>query len=263
MSDRDVLAKFNSLLRAGLTLHQAESAGDIAALTPAFAGHYALFKRLVEQTGGSPTQAMAQLQAVAVAQAKHSSQLLASSVAPRATARLVLGLPVAALLLGQLLGLGSIAVLFETPIALFSFLFGLLLLTSAHFWSARIMQKAAKVETDFNLLLDAIALCLDAGMSFEAATKLSIEAFGSHQTLPEEILKQVQEAQTLSIQTGAATAEILREQASDNRSSFNFRQLEKAEAVSIKLLLPLGILVLPAFALIAVVPLAISLLTER
>jgi tight adherence protein B len=73
----------------------------------------------------------------------------------------------------------------------------------------------------------------------------------------------VQKAQTLSIQTGAATAEILREQANDNRSSFNFRQLEKAEAVSIKLLLPLGVLVLPAFALIAVVPMAISLLTER
>lgn len=263
MSDRDVLAKFNSLLTAGLSFQQAESAGDLAALTPAFARHFALIKRLVEQTGGSPTQAMRQLQRVAEAQSKHSSQLLASAVAPTATARLVLGLPLAALLLGQMLGLGSLVVLFETPIALFSFLFGLLLLTSAHLWSARILQRAALVEPDFSLLLDAIALCLDSGMNFDTATKLSVEAFDSYQTCPDEISQQLQAARKLSLQTGAATADILREQASENRSRSQFRQLEKAEAVSIKLLMPLGILVLPAFAFIAVVPMAISLLTER
>lgn len=263
MSDRDSLAKFNSLLRAGLSLQQAERASNLARLSPVFAEHYAFLKHLMEQTGGSPVLAMGQLQSVAKAHIEHSARLASSSVAPRATARLVLGLPIAALLLGQLLGLGSISVFFQTPIAFFSLLLGLSLLTAAHWWSARILQKGSMLDPDCNLLLDGIALCLEAGMTFESAAELVAETFRGDESCKAKVERDLHDIKSLSIETGAATADLIREQANENRTRAHYRQVEVAEAITIKLLIPLGVLVLPAFVLIAVVPMAISLLTER
>lgn len=81
MSDRDRLARFNSLLSAGLSLEQAEQKSQLNQLSSSFARHFQLFKGLTLEVGASPLRAMLQLQEVAKAQLEGRARLEVSAAA--------------------------------------------------------------------------------------------------------------------------------------------------------------------------------------
>lgn len=265
MSDRDRLARFNSLLSAGLSLEQAEQKSQLNQLSSSFARHFQLFKGLTLEVGASPVRAMLQLQELAKAQLEGRARLEVSAAAPRATARLVLGLPLLTLLFGELLGLGSISIFTKSLPAAISLLVGFTLLMLAHIWSARIMQKIAFEQLEKQLFLECVVLCLDAGMSVDASVQLARQRFQENyenSDIDSEI-SDVRELITLSGETGVAIANLLRERAAEKRAMATHSQLEKIEKASVQLMLPLGVLVLPAFVFISVIPFVISVLLER
>lgn len=265
MSDREIFAKFNSLMAGGLSLEQATRIAEPTKLSDQFAQQYRLLLAVCQEVGGSPVLALRNLEKIAEQQQENEARLRVAGTVPKATARLVLWLPLGSSLLGQLLGLGSIAVFFESIPALVSLLIGLLLLMAAQAWTHKILLSANRLQQGDQILLDAIALCLDAGLpvlqSQDIALNRFIEFFeveASEQT-KSEITELVQFSQL----SGAPIAKLLRNRAEESRRESTNAQNENLERVSIRLLAPLAVFVLPAFVLITVLPISISLITKQ
>ncbi|MEN9749605.1 MAG: hypothetical protein RL149_683, partial [Actinomycetota bacterium] len=178
-------------------------------------------------------------------------------------ARLVYWLPPAALLLGQLAGLGSIEIFFHQPIAWVSLALGSGLLVIGNLWTSRILQSVQTADDNF-FALDAIAICLTAGLPFSSAREEVVRASISiyERELPDSETDEIESLQKLSQSTGVAAAKLLQSRADEIRVEQNYKKLEAIERLAVKLLWPLGVFVLPAFALIAVLPMSIAMITK-
>lgn len=264
MSDREIIARFNSLIVGGLSLEQAKVIADPTKLSDQFAKQYRLLMAVCQEAGGSPFLALQNLEKIAEQQQENEARLRLAGTVPKATARLVLLLPLGSSLVGQLLGLGSIAVFFESMPALVSLLIGLLLLIAAQAWSQRILSTANRLQQGDQIVLDAIALCLDAGLplnqSQEVVLTRYVEIFEIE--VSEQTKSEIAELVHFSDVSGAPIAKLFRNRAEESRRLAAHAQNENLELVSIRLLAPLAILVLPAFVLITVLPISISLITN-
>ncbi|QJU54535.1 type II secretion system F family protein [Herbiconiux sp. KACC 21604] len=82
---------------------------------------------------------------------------------PKATARLVLCLPLVAMAAGSVIGIDSARVLFTTPLGWLCLAAGSVLLLLAHLWSARLLRSARADGPAPGLGLDLLAIALTAG----------------------------------------------------------------------------------------------------
>jgi tight adherence protein B len=202
------------------------------------------------------------LERIAEQNFENQAKIRVSAVVPKATARLVLWLPLAAAALGQLTGLGSIKVFFESPLALVALLLGFMLLIGASIWSSRILANAQDELPDDAIAFEAMAICLDAGIETMQAREICLRNFAAcfnrelNQTAQQQILDLLQ----LSDLSGAPIAKLLRNCAEHIRRSEAYLQSELLEKLTVRLLAPMATLVLPAFVLIAVLPITISTL---
>lgn len=263
MNEREALAKFNALLAAGLSLQQAERVSGVAELTGENARHYRFFRELCLGAGGSPVPAMARLQHLLESMAALHGQLKVAAAGPKATSRLVYWLPVAALLIGQLAGLGSIEVFLRAPLSVLSLVLGLIFLLLANLWMSKLLSKnSANDSADFSL--DAFAIVLSGGLPItlvsQIVTTAHLKIYESE--LAESALQEIQQAAKLAAETGAPVSQLLLARADELRQANFYSNREAVEALAIKLLWPLGLFVLPAFVFISVIPISISLLTK-
>jgi tight adherence protein B len=262
MTDRDRLARFNALLSAGLSAEQAGQAAEITALSSQLLLCHRFLVCVSEESGASPLIAVRELERIAEQNFENQAKIRVSAVVPKATARLVLWLPLAAAALGQLTGLGSIKVFFESPLALVALLLGFMLLIGASIWSSRILANAQDELPDDAIAFEAMAICLDAGIETMQAREICLRNFAAcfnrelNQTAQQQILDLLQ----LSDLSGAPIAKLLRNCAEHIRRSEAYLQSELLEKLTVRLLAPMATLVLPAFVLIAVLPITISTL---
>jgi tight adherence protein B len=262
MTDRDRLARFNALLSAGLSAEQAGQAAEITALSSQLSLCHRFLVCVSEESGASPLIAVRDLERIAEQNFENQAKIRVSAVVPKATARLVLWLPLAAAALGQLTGLGSIKVFFESPLALVALLLGFMLLIGASIWSSRILANAQDELPDDAIAFEAMAICLDAGIETMQAREICLRNFAAcfnrelNQTAQQQILDLLQ----LSDLSGAPIAKLLRNCAEHIRRSEAYLQSELLEKLTVRLLAPMATLVLPAFVLIAVLPITISTL---
>ena len=258
MRDSQILSQLVALLRAGMTMHQAERTADVAALSPRAKSSYDFLRSVLLASGGAPILAMERTRRVLENHEEQLRRVQLAHAAPRSTVKLMLWLPIAALVIGQITGLGSLSVLVRSPIALASVLLGGLLLALGNVWSAKLLLRAKHIEFDEAIFFDALALALDSGLSFASAIKLVSEKANFKISERSEI--KLQEINLLSKTSGIAVGKLLTAQADSHRGEMNYKKSLELEKLSVRLMLPLGLSVLPAFALIAVVPLALSFL---
>lgn len=265
MADREILAQFNSLLQAGLSLEQAEVIANPSKLSCHIQSQYRYLLAVCSDAGGSPVTALLQLEQLAIRQFENQAKLRVSGSVPKATARLVLLLPMGAAILGQLAGLRSIEVFFESWFAFVSLLIGLMLLIVAQTWSGRILQNANRTRQEDEIYLDAIALALSAGLSPTKSIQICANKFDRcfERKPAESVVGDVKELFEFAETSGAPIARLFRNRAELIRKTAAYEKDELLERVSIRLLAPMAIFVLPAFVLIAVVPISIALLTAK
>jgi tight adherence protein B len=138
---------------------------------------------------------------------------------------------------------------------------GLILLIIARVVSLRMLDKAKPREADPGAFLDAVVIGLSAGLSPKASSTLvqnkSVLNFG--EKVSGEQLSQLQDAVSVSEQSGIALSGILSARADALRHRLWNRRRQDLAKLSISLLLPLGLAALPAFVFLAVVPLGIGL----
>lgn len=216
---------------------------------------------LVATEAGAPLAATLRdyahsLRSLADAQ-RDASVALAS---PRATARVVLALPFVGVLFGALMGFGTLSVLFATPVGWTCLVVGAALMLGARAWNHRLVRSAQPRDATAGLDCDLMAIAVSGGAALERARALVGAAtgrfgFGAPSGRIEGVLE-------LSQRAGVPAAELLRAEAEEARREARAQAQRDAAALSVKLMLPLGLCVLPAFFVLGVLPLMIAVLSS-
>lgn len=255
----DVCRQIVALIAAGIPAPQAREILD-SEITKMNANDFAQFESvwsLAIELGGPPAVALGRLANVFDLQQKREQEVALAYAAPKATARLVMGLPVFAVLLAQLLGMNPLGAITNSPLGFISVALGCGLLVAGRYWSNRMLASALPEAADPGAHLDSVVIGLQAGLPLETARQHTAS------TASESDKNFLDEAAELSRKTGAALTEILLSNADRFRQNLNFEIAERISKLSIRLMIPLGVAVLPAFVLLSIVPISISLLSDR
>lgn len=176
---------------------------------------------------------------------------------PAGTARLLLWMPFAGLLLGFALGFDTVSVLVGNPIGTGCLVAGLLLIFAARAWTKRLLRKAQPEPGTPGMHAELVAVALSGGASIERSLRLVDDSPAS------EHLTGVSTGGVLELSraAGVPAGELLRAFAAQERHAARIRGRIRAAKLSSQLLIPLGVCTLPAFLLLGVAPLMLSVLS--
>jgi tight adherence protein B len=172
---------------------------------------------------------------------------------PRATARMVLVLPLLGVLFGVVLGFDTVHTLFGTPIGWGCLVVGGILLGLAGLWNRRLLRAAQPSNLTPGLGFDLVAIAVSGGAAFaraRASVDLALDRCGL--ALHDDV--GIEQILDLSRRAGVPAAELLRAEAEEARRGARAEAQSKAAALAVRLMLPLGICVLPAFMVLGVLP---------
>ncbi|MCT9820999.1 type II secretion system F family protein [Microbacterium sp. W1N] len=169
---------------------------------------------------------------------------------PATTARLVSWLPLLAVVLVVAFGFDVVPVLTQ-PVGIACLVAGLALIVLARRWTARLVARAQPDPRIPGLSCDLVAIALSGGVAIpRALAVVGDDAAAETATVLE-----------LSRASGAPAIELLRATAVDARRDARTEGRLRAAKLSGALLLPLGVCTLPAFLLLGVAPMLLSVLT--
>jgi len=182
--------------------------------------------------------------------------------APVATTRMVMALPLVGVLFGLALGFDTVTTLFTTPPGLACLVIGITLMLVARWWSARLVRGARPASIVPGLGLDLVAVAVSGGASIPRA-RASVDVARRYFGLPvDDSAAAVDQALALSARAGVPAASLLRSAADEARRTAKSVGQRKAATLSVTLMLPLGLCILPAFMLLGVAPLLISVISS-
>jgi len=265
MSAELAVMELTALLRAGTSAKNARTQFPIANLSSFQRKQFDFIWLVATDSGGALAKGLDRLASVFAQQNRQLAELKIAFASPKATANLILVLPLLAVLFSELLGLSALAASVGTSLGAVSVGIGLILLIVARVSSLRMLEAAKPRELDPGAFLDAISIALSAGLSPKSAAAMAKSRFS--QTLLEEVSSEqwliFWEAVKASEQSGIALTGLLAARA----DSLRYRMWNNHRAVisklQIKLMIPLGLAALPAFVLLAVVPVGIGLFSSQ
>lgn len=236
---------------------------------------------------GAPTAGMLQHLADALRDLHDAAQARRSAfTGPRSTARILLVLPAAGLGLGMLLGGDPLRLLATTPTGRLLALAGAALTVLGWWWMQRLIANADpphRHRVDPSVVLELVAGALESGLPLahavgavaaalppgaEEAADLERLAGALTAGLPAELgsrhlgadLAPLGRSAVLAESTGADLAHVLRSAARDARRARAREAEVRAAQLAVRLVLPTGLALLPAFVALGIVPTVISLL---
>ncbi|MCF8548785.1 MAG: type II secretion system F family protein [Pontimonas sp.] len=188
-------------------------------------------------------------------------QVDAELAAPQATLRLVGVLPVVALLGGALGGVDTLTFLFRTTPGLVTLGVGLGLLALAWWWMRLLVLGVMRRRSPPSPHTDLFLVALGGGAAPHRAL-LQVNRVMAEWGLPVPASDDLKGLIALSRRAGVPLASLARAHLIHARDVENTDATRAVGALSVHLVLPLGLLVLPAFVVIAVVPLVWSMGTQ-
>ena len=200
----------------------------------------------------------ASLRAFAAASRSAESAL----AAPVATARMVMVLPAVGVLFGLALGFDVLGTLFATPPGLVCFALALLLMLAAWRWNRRLVAAAQPTELTPGLRAELTAIAVSGGASIDRALASVEQALSVAGLDLEAQGAEVEAVLDLSRRAGVPAAELLRSQAQEARREAAGAADRRASVLAVRLMLPLGICILPAFMLLGVAPLLLAVVSS-
>ena len=126
------------------------------------------------------------------------------------------------------------------------------------------LAKALPPEHDPGAYLDCVLIGLQAGLPLSAAQAEATQEYQAAFEHPPEPrnFERLENAAELSRSTGAAISQILIAEADSFREQQQYLVATRISKLGVQLMIPLGVAVLPAFILLSIVPIAISLLSN-
>ncbi|MFV0320308.1 MAG: type II secretion system F family protein [Microbacterium sp.] len=174
---------------------------------------------------------------------------------PAGTARLMLWLPAVGALLGVALGFDTLTVMFGSVGGIVCLVGGVALILAARRWTGALVRRAQPPGGIPGLHAELTAIALSGGVSIDRATTL-VESTGT------PAADGTTAVLALSRTAGVPAVELLRAAAAHERQTARTDGRLRAAALGGRLLLPLGVCTLPAFLLLGVAPLMISVLSS-
>ena len=181
---------------------------------------------------------------------------------PVATARLVTALPAAGMLFGLVLGFNTVEVLFTTGPGVVCLAAGCGLLITALFWNRRLVRAARPTELAPGLRFELAAIAVSGGTSFERAAESVTRALAAAGVDALHDAAAVDGVLELSRRAGVPAGDLLRSEAEEARRTARASAAAAASVLGVKLMLPLGLCVLPAFMLLGVAPLLLAVIAS-
>jgi tight adherence protein B len=267
MSAEGVVLELAGLLKSGLppTHARAEVEQRLGELSQRQLDQLGAVWQLALSAGASMSWAIESLGETFRAAARHRREIDLAFAGPKATAKLVAWLPAAGLVLAQLFGLNPLGAILTIPLALIALLVGALLLIVGHRWSKSIITRAAPSEDDPGLYFDALRFGMESGLPLAHAIDMANSAFDEQLNFVADsmAIEKLERIAELNRASGASIGKLLAGEAAARREALWFRESTDLARLSVKLMIPLGVVTLPAFVLSTIVPVAISLLSSR
>lgn len=189
-------------------------------------------------------------------------ELRVALAGPVTTARMVMALPVIGVVFGIALGFDTIGVLFSTPPGLVCLALGIGLLLVARLWNARLIRSAAPKTTTPGLTFDLVAIAVSGGASIPRARDAVANVIERCGLTDVDATEAIDEVLSLSHRAGVPAANLLRTEAENARRTAKNDGDRRAATLSVTLMIPLGVCVLPAFMLLGVAPLLVSVVSS-
>jgi tight adherence protein B len=194
--------------------------------------------------------------------AQAQREITVALAAPTATARLVVALPAVGILFGALLGFDTLGTLFTTVPGWVCLVLGGGLMLAAHRWNRRLVAGAQPRELTPGLGFDLMAIAVAGGGSIDRARATVAAAGRQCEIVGLAGDPGIDDTIALSARAGVPAAELLRSEALESRRNALAEVQSRAQALSVRLMIPLGVCVLPAFMLLSVVPLLLAVLEQ-
>lgn len=244
-------------LAAAAAAERGDDVGTVLSASGGAWGDIAVVYAVAVETGAPLAETLRSVAGSLRDAAEVSAEVRVVLAEPLATARLLGWLPVAGVPLGALLGSDTIGVLIGDPVGRACLVAGVVLIAAARAWTRRLARSARPSSTVPGLDAELWAVALSAGASPQRAR--TVIARRSHD-VDERASRAVDDTLDLALRAGVPAAELLRADAWAARHRARTDGREKAARLSTRLLIPLGVCTLPAFLLLAVVPVVIGLL---
>ncbi|MDR5700258.1 type II secretion system F family protein [Agromyces aerolatus] len=221
---------------------------------------------VASETGAPLAASLRDLAASLRDDAQLRREVRAALAGPKASAKLVTLLPVVAVVFGVVLGFDTARVLLGNPLGWVCVVIGSALLWAGARWNRALAARAAPPSASPGLELDLLAIAMSSGTSVDGALSITRRAVGTHLPGADDSDRHATDrdiAATVRIatQAGAPVAELLRAEAHRHRRAARAEGAVRAAALSVRLMIPLGVCILPAFVLLGVAPLMISVVT--
>lgn len=230
---------------------------------------------LAERTGAGLSDI---LDACAQAATAADDAAAARSIAlagPRASARILAGLPLLGVGGAALAGIDVLGSIRDGGVGSISALMGVALWLAGIKWSKHLIARASEQPAGEHALLDLAAAALHAGASVPATLQLLAETMDrpslaatarqliygrSWEAAWEDHRSALAQCLQPAWHSGASAIGLLRRRAERERAALSRQAREAAGALASTMVLPLGLCYLPAFVALALVPTVISLL---
>lgn len=253
-SDSITLNKFSGLLRSGVPMGKALQ--YIGGIPEEKSG----LRYLLEVALHSGAKVAGEIDVVAdlcYQRDRSVERIQVAHAGPKASARLVIWLPVITLAVAQLSGLDLLTAIRARPALLISISLGILLLLIARLFSSKLIKSALPKDSYLGYYLMGVALEAAGGSNLNQAQRV---AYDTYQRVFAEVPSKVEELAMAEITnlvelTGARVGDLLRAHALNLQQEVMVANEIQIERLGVKLMLPLGLAVLPAFVCLAVVPL--------
>lgn len=181
---------------------------------------------------------------------------------PVATTRMVMVLPLVGVAFGVALGFDTIGALLTTAPGVACLMTGVVMMLVARWWSARLVRGAGPTTVLPGLALDLVAIAVAGGASIPRALRSVDDARDVYALDVDDSATAVERTLALSARAGVPAAFLLQSEADGMRRTARSLGQRRAATLSVTLMLPLGLCILPAFMLLGVAPLMISVISS-
>jgi tight adherence protein B len=213
--------------------------------------------RVATESGAPLAATLGRLGDVLVATDDARREVAVALAGPLATSRVVLALPALGLFGGALLGVDTLGVLATTPPGWFCLVAGGGLLLVARRWMRRLVARAREADPTPGLGCELVAVAVSGGAPASAAVE-RVAAALAEAGLPAD--GTAAPAIDFAQRAGVPVAALLRAEAREVRRDAQAAVRMRIAALGTRLLLPLGLCVLPAFVALGVAPLLLAMI---
>jgi tight adherence protein B len=213
--------------------------------------------RVATDAGAPLAATLARLGEVLVATDDARREVAIALAGPLATLRVVLALPVLGLFGGALLGVDTLGVLATTPPGWLCLVAGVGLLLVARRWTRRLVARARESDPTPGLGCELVAVAVSGGAPAASALDRVAQAL-AEAGLPAD--DAAASAIEFAQRAGVPVAGLLRAEAREARREAQAAVRLRIAALGTRLLLPLGLCVLPAFVALGVAPLLLAMI---